>query len=177
MSCGSHILWNSFPYARSVCWMYIDIVDGSKQAKNQSTAFPTASKRGCGFGFACRLLITSCLQKMRMLQYSYYEPERPEVALAHLTQCGEGLASSEQHEILMSMKCLGGDPGKRVEALRFWGKFWTMQGCYYVFECRMAERLEQVPPSASNPYMPTMPLRSLADPPSMPHVQTKARCV
>lgn len=78
------------------------------------------------------------------MQYSYFEPERPEAALAALARCGEGLAPSEAAEVLLALKRLGGDPDKKAEALRFWGKVWTRRGAYYVVECRMAERPEKV---------------------------------
>lgn len=50
----------------------------------------------------------------------------------------------EACEILLTMKQLGENDDHKVESLRFFGKFYTLKGQYYVFECRMMERPEKV---------------------------------
>ena len=85
-----------------------------------------------------------CLEHPRApAQYAFFEPERPEAALSQLARCGEALPPAEATEVLLAMKRLGGDAEKKVEALRFWGKLFTLRGAYYVFECRMTERPEK----------------------------------
>jgi hypothetical protein len=78
------------------------------------------------------------------MQYAFFEPEQPELGLSLFTACGVGLPEGEIYELLMAMKKLGGDAANNVEALRFFGKFYALNGCYYAFECRMSERPEKV---------------------------------
>ena len=83
------------------------------------------------------------------MQYTFFEPEATEIGLAHLAHCGEVLTATERSEVLLAMKRLGSDAEKKVEALRFWGKLYSLAGCYYVFECRMSERPEKVGTAAT----------------------------
>lgn len=78
------------------------------------------------------------------VQYAFFEPEAPEVAFRQLALCGRALPAEEAYSILMAMKRLGGDAELKVEALRFFGKFFGTRSDYYVFECRMVERPEKV---------------------------------
>lgn len=78
------------------------------------------------------------------LQYAFFEPEDPEEGLRLLPLCGIGFPKLEACQILLTMKQLGGNDDYKVEAMRFFGKFHTLQGQYYVFECRMMERPEKV---------------------------------
>lgn len=54
------------------------------------------------------------------------------------------MPKSELLEVLLVMKKLGGDGAKNIKELRFFGKFFTLQGQYYVFECSMNERPAKV---------------------------------
>jgi Radial spokehead-like protein len=78
------------------------------------------------------------------LQYSFFEPEWPDILAHHQALSGHGLPREEMCEVLLAMKSLGGDVDQKVFALRFFGKVWTLTGCYYIFECQMTERPEQV---------------------------------
>lgn len=78
------------------------------------------------------------------LQYAFYEPEDPEEGLRLLPPCGAGVPKLEASQIVLTMKQLGENDDFKVEALRFFGKFHTLKGQYYVFECRMTERPEKV---------------------------------
>eukprot|EP00892_Ulva_mutabilis_P000881 jgi/Ulvmu1/10794/UM069_0028.1 len=76
-------------------------------------------------------------------EYTFFEPEDPEEGLRLLSPCGAGVPKLEVTQILLTMKQLGGSDDYKVEALRFFGKFYTLKGQYYVFECRMMERPEK----------------------------------
>jgi Radial spokehead-like protein len=90
------------------------------------------------------MVVAGWVLMMLMLQYAFFEPERPEVALAQLVLCGEGLGVAECVEVLLAIKRLGGDLERKVAALRFWGKVHTTGMPYYIFECRLSERPEKV---------------------------------
>jgi hypothetical protein len=77
-------------------------------------------------------------------QYAFLEPSNPETALYMLPLCGIGVPKNEMLEVLLVMKRLGGDAAKNIKELRFFGKFFTLKGQYYVFECSMNERPAKV---------------------------------
>ena len=61
-----------------------------------------------------------------------------------LPLCGVSMPKNELIEVLLAMKKLGGDASKNVKELRLFGKFFTLVGQYYVFECSMNERPSKV---------------------------------
>lgn len=85
-----------------------------------------------------------CVKTSDSVQYAFFDSVCPELTLSYLASCGEGVPHAELRLVLASMMRLGSDPDKKVESLRFWGKFFAMRGAYYIFECSMSERPEKV---------------------------------
>jgi hypothetical protein len=54
------------------------------------------------------------------------------------------MPKNELIEVLLAMKRLGGDASKNIKELRLFGKFFSLSGQYYVFECTMNERPSKV---------------------------------
>lgn len=77
-------------------------------------------------------------------QYGFLEPTVPESCVSTLPLCGVSMPKNELIEVLLAMKRLGGDASKNIKELRLFGKFFTLVGQYYVFECSMNERPSKV---------------------------------
>mmetsp|Transcript_9933 Transcript_9933/g.11509 ORF Transcript_9933/g.11509 Transcript_9933/m.11509 type:complete len:456 (+) Transcript_9933:148-1515(+) len=55
------------------------------------------------------------------------------------TSCGIGFSMTEWYSIMLTLKKLGEDPVKQLKTVRFFGKFFAINGDYFVFEATLKE--------------------------------------
>lgn len=83
-----------------------------------------------------------------------YEVDNVLAHAAMFSAVGIGFGTTEWYHIMLSMKRLGEDPVKKLQSIRFFGKFYATSADYYVFECIPKTFPDPVPDPTDPTVMP-----------------------